>query len=655
MKDDNGKNSIDRLKNYDPKSDQYSKSKPAKSGSGSASGSNAQPKTKQVNVSSHTIEIDKPRKTTAARPLHRSTDKLQQKERDAGEVAEIRAENEQIKAQQAQARQERAVALALMSADEKADFLANEKTEKSTEKRRIREEKAEQRAAYRAMSKRNKKIYRQEQKRVKRLHKRAKKGFVVKQVLKYALIAVLLAAVGYGGYLAYGAFVDNSMAFGDTGQALDVPIATDGATAQPEQVQATAAPGEPTPEPTLDPYSLLLTQADLDFMESRVHILMLGIDESLERSHWGSFRTDTMILVSIDFITKEVNMISLPRDSFVTIFNKGSHDRINTAFGAGGGKDGGGFQNAMDTVSMTLGGIPVNRYVCFDMNVVKEVVDAIGGLEYDVDVNVDMNGRKIAKGLQYMDGQMVLDYCRQRKGDSDIHRADRQQRMIFAIFDEIKKTGQMQDIPDIYSAVTGNIYTDLDFDEIVSLAAFGMGIDLDNLQRFMLPGDYLNIDGASYWGVDQYKKRDLVKLIFGADINISKYDHVTYLQDLARQKDAAVAAAEAAAAGAQSYMDVPENLAVLLPGELEDFNARKASLLAVAAVKEPKNVKPTIQPVIDATDEFNLWFDGFKATIEARKAAATPTPEPTLEPTPSPSPSPSPSDSDPPAEPPPTE
>jgi LCP family protein required for cell wall assembly len=438
-------------------------------------------------------------------------------------------------------------------------------------------------------------------------------------------LAALLAVLVYAGDIAYGAFIDNASAFQNTDTAVVKHSETPAPTPQPS-VSATVAP-----TPTPDPYDLLLQQADLDFMKNRVNILVLGIDESLERADWQTFRTDTMLLMSIDFDTNDVCMISLPRDSYVWIYNQDKRDKINTAFSEGGGYKKNGFEYAMKTVSMVLGGVPVNNYVCFDMNVVKEVVNAIGGLSYDVDVNVNMCGRKIEKGYQHLDGQMVLDYCRQRHGSSDIARVDRQQRMILAIFNEIKSTGQLGDIPAIYSAVTGNIYTDLSLKQIASLAAFAMKVDLESIERHTLPGGFLNIDGTSFWGVDLSQTRNLIKDIFGVKIKINEADDLDTLLALAQEKRNVVAAAQTTAANAEGYVNA--NTGFISPEELADFQSRIANLRGVAAVKNTEDVSLTLPPIYAAMDEFNAYFASFQGTVEARKAEAaaaaaqTPAPE----------------------------
>lgn len=298
-----------------------------------------------------------------------------------------------------------------------------------------------------------------------------------------------------------------------------------------------------TPVPTPDPAAILLSEADLEFMKNRVNIMVLGLDESTERASWGSFRTDTMILVTIDFDTNDVTMISAPRDSYVKLANgegrplrTGQDDagfeygKINSAFSKGGGSKKNGYAYAMGTVSYVLGGIPIQYYVGFNMNVVKDMVNAMGGLYYDVDTKVTMNGRNYEPGYQYMDGQAVLDYCRQRKGSSDIERVGRQQRMLMAIFREMKNTGQIVNIPKIYKAVETNIETNLSFSQISALALMAMNMDANQLQSYTLEGSFLNMKSTSYWGLYTNKIADMVKEVFGISVSVDSDLNVTNIR-----------------------------------------------------------------------------------------------------------------------------
>ena len=190
----------------------------------------------------------------------------------------------------------------------------------------------------------------------------------------------------------------------------EIPSPTAGTSLQPEAI---------------DPYETIQKQSDLNFMKDKVNILILGIDRNAAREDWGTFRTDTMMLASCDFKQKKMTMISLPRDSLVYIYPFNVIARINTAFGHGGGENKDGYKYAMKTVSQQLGGIPVDYYFGFDMEVVKSLVDAMGGVDYFVDTVIEVDGRSVPQGQQHLNGLQVLDYCRMRHGSSDIMRVDK--------------------------------------------------------------------------------------------------------------------------------------------------------------------------------------------------------------------------------------
>lgn len=357
---------------------------------------------------------------------------------------------------------------------------------------------------------------------------------------------VVLALVVVGGALAVKFIIDinNPQSLFQEQQPTAEPTAT------PEVTVAPGATATPAPSPTPDPEIQLLSQADLDFMKNRVNILVLGIDESTEREDWGSFRTDTMILCSIDFDTKDVDLISIPRDSYVKICNSNAsvrtvngqpeYGKINSAFSAGGGAQKSGFQYAMGTVKNLFGGIPVDYYIGFNMNVVKQVVDAMGGVDYDVDIEVTMNGRTLHPGMQHLDGQAVLDYSRQRKGSSDIARVDRQQRILFAIFRQLKSTGQIANIPQIYQAVEQNISTNLDFKQISALALLALQMNEDQLGRHTVDGEFLNMNSTSYWGLHTSALKSLIQEVFGVSVSVDSDINAADVRKLYEESQAVI-------------------------------------------------------------------------------------------------------------------
>ncbi len=351
------------------------------------------------------------------------------------------------------------------------------------------------------------------------------------KIVLFSLLAVLAIGIGLGVKFYYDVMNPETL-FQEEPQPTLTPAASPANTLTPGT--------SPTPSPTPDPQAQLLSQADLEFMKNRVNILVLGIDESTERANWGSFRTDTMILVTIDFATNDVHMISVPRDSYVKIANGdgkviNKNDlpqfaKINSAFPTGGGAQKNGYEYAMGTVSYLFGGIPIHYYLGFNMNVVKEVVNAMGGVDYNVDVEVNMNGRQLHPGMQHMDGQAVLDYSRQRKGSSDIARVDRQQRIIMAIFQQLKSTGQIQNLPDIYQAVEKNIQTNLSFKQITSLALLALKMDQSQLYKHTVDGEFLNMYTMSYWGINTSKLNNLIKEVFGINVSTDAEINVTNIK-----------------------------------------------------------------------------------------------------------------------------
>lgn len=284
---------------------------------------------------------------------------------------------------------------------------------------------------------------------------------------------------------------------------------------------ATPASPTPTPEPTLPAEEVLGAQADLSFMKKRVNVLALGIDESAERANWGSYRTDTMMLITVDFSDNSVTMISVPRDSYVKIYNEKGEiakleepmAKINNAFAFGGGAKKQGFEYACMTVSRLLD-VPVQHYVCVNMPVVKQLVDAMGGVDYEMDVEFTMNGRSYTPGAMHMNGQAVLDYCRLRKDSSDLVRVQRQQRMLSLILDTMKSSDQIRNIPGMYMAARSNIETDMSFEQIVSLALLASRMDMTSLDSRTVPVKGIRINDRSCVAVETEKLAEMVKNVF---------------------------------------------------------------------------------------------------------------------------------------------
>lgn len=179
----------------------------------------------------------------------------------------------------------------------------------------------------------------------------------------------------------------------------------------------------------------------------RINILLLGIGG---QGHDGAYLTDTIILASLKPSTKQVALLSIPRDLIVLIPGYGFR-KINNADAFGElQQKGSGSQLAAKVAEEALG-LPIHYYVRVDFEGFKKMIDEVGGLKVYVDraftdekfptFNYKYRTISFEQGWQKMDGQTALDYARSRHGSNgeagDFARARRQQKVIVAFKDKI--------------------------------------------------------------------------------------------------------------------------------------------------------------------------------------------------------------------------
>jgi LCP family protein required for cell wall assembly len=213
--------------------------------------------------------------------------------------------------------------------------------------------------------------------------------------------------------------------------------------------------------------ALLLTPA-------RESILIMGSDarpDELKRGEVG--RTDTLMLFVGDRALPRVAMLSVPRDLWVAIPGYGQ-ERINAAFEMGGG------QTAKQTVSNVLGQ-PVDRYLVIGLQGVRDVVDAVGGVDITVPQAIhddayptDDYGYQtvdIPAGRQHMDGDTALKYARTRHQDSDFARTARQQQVVAAVRNAMLNPLNWPRLPVALGAISQSIKTDATPLDVIALGA----------------------------------------------------------------------------------------------------------------------------------------------------------------------------------------
>jgi polyisoprenyl-teichoic acid--peptidoglycan teichoic acid transferase len=287
-----------------------------------------------------------------------------------------------------------------------------------------------------------------------------------------------------------------------------------------ENVAPAAAPQGRAPEQELP---------NIESKKERINILLLGIDQRDNKVDKGPWRTDTMILVSIDPATKTASMLSIPRDLWVTIPGYGEN-RINTAHATGDIRKypGGGVALAKKTVWYTFG-VPVHYYVRINFVGFEKMIDAIGGVTINVEKPIhdseypDQNYGTIVvdipAGVQHMDGKTALQYARTRHGSNDFDRMKRQQQVILAARDKVLSLNiPLLRVPQLIELAGSSIQTDMKLDEIIALAGILRGIDSGNIRHGVIDATMTTTvvtpQGAMVQMADWDKVRALVEQLF---------------------------------------------------------------------------------------------------------------------------------------------
>lgn len=288
--------------------------------------------------------------------------------------------------------------------------------------------------------------------------------------------------------------------------------------------------------PTVDPYAELVSKSDLTILEKTVNIMLIGVDYAEERETWNgkhAYHADVMIVLSMNTEKNEAHLISLPRDTYAKIPGVKGIYKLNASIDCGGGwPTDGGFNKVCEAASWMLGGIPVKYYYAVDMAAVKALVDTIGGLDYNIDIDFAIQGRIYKAGMQHMNGQAVLDYLRVRKHldadeAGDLNRINRQKELLIAIFKKLKESDLLFKLPNILGAFKGSLYTNTTLAQTGGLAAFASKLGSDKISMHSMDGKYAN--GIFNWNfviTDQNKRVQLIKKVYGIDVKAySEYDY----------------------------------------------------------------------------------------------------------------------------------
>jgi LCP family protein required for cell wall assembly len=276
------------------------------------------------------------------------------------------------------------------------------------------------------------------------------------------------------------------------------PIPTDLPTPEPTRLaEAISRSWADYPGPTLWPdIEMPAPTGILAHPEGQVNILLLGSDQ---RPNDGGFRTDTIILLTVNPADGSAHLTSFPRDLYVYIPGW-TVQRINTAFAFGG------FETLALTMEYNFGVVP-DHYVMINLWSFIDVIDSLGGIDVEVgrtlcDHREGHGDYCVYQGTETMDGDEALWYVRSRYSTSDFDRGHRQQEVILAVIDKLLSMDGVQQAPALYDIYRDNVDTDMGLDDMLAYLPLAADVAATrDFARFYIGPpqvmDWINYSGAS--------------------------------------------------------------------------------------------------------------------------------------------------------------
>lgn len=211
----------------------------------------------------------------------------------------------------------------------------------------------------------------------------------------------------------------------------------------------------------------------------RMNILLIGID-GFNNNYYRAARSDTIILVGVNFAAKSAQMLSIPRDLWVQLpgLSQVPEGRINTAYHYGElySAPGGGPGELAAVIANTFG-LRVDRYLTVSFSAFEQGIDAIGGIDINIPEPIHDDSYPLRDGTGtiaidfpagqvHMDGATALIYARTRHDSSDFQRMYRQQQVLFAVRNRLLSPATLLQLPALRQALMGAARTDLSVDDL---------------------------------------------------------------------------------------------------------------------------------------------------------------------------------------------
>ena len=248
--------------------------------------------------------------------------------------------------------------------------------------------------------------------------------------------------------------------------------------------------------------------------DRQVNVLLLGVDDI---KHTGGL-SDTIMIASLDLQHDRIGVISIPRDFRVEIPRHG-RNKINAAYSLGG------LDLSIETVERMLqvagygSSHRIDHYMACSFKGFRQVVDAMGGVDIDVEKRMHYRDRSqnlyinLQPGRQRLDGEQALGYVRFRHTDNDLRRIDRQQKFLLEAARQMLEPRRIARLPAVLSTLVRSVETDMTLRDLDSVRRLVEKVGVSNIEMVQLPGVPTMAHGVSYLDPDWVMASRLISYI----------------------------------------------------------------------------------------------------------------------------------------------
>lgn len=252
--------------------------------------------------------------------------------------------------------------------------------------------------------------------------------------------------------------------------------------------------------------------------KDHIDLLLLGRDIDINNKQQTlktRGRSDTIIIMRVDFLNNQINLLSIPRDTAVHIPGYRGIRKINAAHALGGP------ELTAQTIQDLIG-VPTDYYIVVNYKVMEQTIDQLGGVTVNVDKQLDYDDNwgnlhiHLKPGIQRLNGKQAIGFVRYRHAnrgpaDSDFVRMGRQQILLQAVKSQIMNPRVLLRLPGALDSIRNNLVTNMSYDQLLSLAFFIKSVPHSQLNAVSLPSGA----GPVFVHMNALRAKDVVERIFG--------------------------------------------------------------------------------------------------------------------------------------------